>query len=253
MGNTRCRLLLTNLDIPPPARSSMQRRPEAVGQAVIDLNKQELQRPCNCLTQCWKWSGKRMQCISVRPSFGKATRSSSARECFPQKWPWSKGRATSRHKPWHQGQMQHGSKAPAKVTCWWRDKFETTVTSSSGSHREHAIRMPALEESTATGGTRPVHSLMIIASHVFSWKSVIIKQLIMEIVKKKHAEVWDCEQIDQRIPAKKQWLFKKCTRQTSLNYPSSEQWHCCECWTEAGASGCSIVGQVSHALQQIQL
>ena len=83
MWNTRCRLMMAILDILPPARSSMQRRSGAAGQAVTGLNKQELQRPCDCLTQCWKWSGKRMQCISVRPRFDKGARSSSAKECFP--------------------------------------------------------------------------------------------------------------------------------------------------------------------------
>ena len=39
MGNTRCRLLLANLDIPPPA---MQRRSDAAGQAVTELNKQDM-------------------------------------------------------------------------------------------------------------------------------------------------------------------------------------------------------------------
>ena len=42
MGSTRCRLLLANLDIPPPARSSMQRRSDAAGQAVTELNKQDM-------------------------------------------------------------------------------------------------------------------------------------------------------------------------------------------------------------------
>ena len=75
-------------------------------------------------------------------------------------------------KPGHQGQMQYGSKAPAKVTCWWCDNFETTFTSvleatvNCYAQSVAAIRMPALEESAATGGTG-------LPSLVFAWKRVI--------------------------------------------------------------------------------
>ena len=46
MGSTRCRLLLANLDIPPPARSSMQRRSDAAGQAVTELTSRTWLKKC---------------------------------------------------------------------------------------------------------------------------------------------------------------------------------------------------------------
>lgn len=42
MGNTRCRTLLATMDVPPPARSSMQRTSNQVGEAVTQLNKQDM-------------------------------------------------------------------------------------------------------------------------------------------------------------------------------------------------------------------
>jgi hypothetical protein len=42
MGNTRCRLLLASMDIPPPARSGMQQKSNRVGQAIHQLNESDM-------------------------------------------------------------------------------------------------------------------------------------------------------------------------------------------------------------------
>ena len=142
--------------------------------ATLDL-LQELQRQCDCSSQCWKWSGKRIQCISDRPSFDNATRHSSARECFPQPIPGSKGRATRKY----YGQIQHRSKHLLKLHAgevwnnYYLESWKPLWTSMLGTtHSVAAIRMPALEESATTGGTG-LPTLVLIASHVFAWKRVI--------------------------------------------------------------------------------
>ncbi|XP_060557060.1 uncharacterized protein LOC132717584 [Ruditapes philippinarum] len=47
IGNTKCRYLLTSIDIPPPARSSMQRTSNTVGSAIKQLNDDDMSEKIN--------------------------------------------------------------------------------------------------------------------------------------------------------------------------------------------------------------
>lgn len=42
MGNRRCRTLLANIDVPPPTRSSMQKRANMVGKGITQLNDSDM-------------------------------------------------------------------------------------------------------------------------------------------------------------------------------------------------------------------
>ena len=49
MGNTRCRTLLATMDVPPPARSSMQKTSNRVAEVVTRLNRQDMSEKVDML------------------------------------------------------------------------------------------------------------------------------------------------------------------------------------------------------------
>ena len=57
MGNTRMRMLLTSMNIPPPAKSAMEKTAKKVGQSVIDTNRKDMQSKIDLLVDTLKELG----------------------------------------------------------------------------------------------------------------------------------------------------------------------------------------------------
>ena len=65
IGNTKCRYLLTSIDIPPPARSSMQRTSNTVGSAIKQLNDDDMSEKINKVKEINRKRGNPENAINI--------------------------------------------------------------------------------------------------------------------------------------------------------------------------------------------